>query len=150
MNQSIDQVARTKLAELARQLAVGHITNDEFEDAVSSGAEEALNEILYLGLWPLYSDLSEHKLVADHKLTSEGRAWVARIVLFLRSGLPYRWPRVPGVVSLLSVFTLGWLARSWRRKHAFGGEEAAWPFFTNTEYEQALSCPVYLSGRHVA
>ena len=154
MNQGdVDPGARTKLAELARQLTVGHITNDQFEDRLPKSAEVALHEILFCGLWPLYDDFHEHRLVAKHKLTAEGRVWVARIVLFLRSGLPYRWPRVTGAgaipIALLSLVTLGWFGRFWRRRLARAGEEAVWPFFSQAEYEQALAAPVYLSGHHV-
>lgn len=147
----VDSEARLKFAELARQLAVGHISNDQFEDALPQSAEKALNDIWFGGLWPLYDDFYEHKLVEKHKLTPEGREWVARIVLFLRSGLPYRWPRRTGLVSvpvgLASLVTLGWFGRFWNRRT--GGDEAVWPFFARDEYENAKKSPVYLAG-HVA
>ena len=150
-NIDVDPVARTQLAELARQLAVGRICNDQFEGALPQSTEKALHDIWFSGLWPLYDDFYEHKLIEKHKLTKEGREWVARIVLFLRSGLPYRWPRNTGIrslpVGLLSLVTLGWFGRFWRRRT--GGEEAVWPFFTRNEYENAKSSPVYFGG-HVA
>ncbi|MDE0855969.1 MAG: hypothetical protein OSA97_16265, partial [Nevskia sp.] len=143
-----DPVARTKLAEIARQLAVGHISNDQFESALPRSAEKALHDVWYYGLWPLYDDLYEHKLVGKHKLTPEGRVWVARIVLFLRSGLPYRWPRYTGFsylpVCLISLITFGWFGRFWRRRT--GGEETVWPFFSQSEFEQAKKSPVYFGG----
>ena len=143
-----DSIARIKLAELARQLAVGHISNDQLEDALPRSAEKALHDVWYDGLWPLYDDFYEHKLVGKHKLTAEGREWVARIVLFLRSGMPYRWPSSTGFsslpVGLISLITLGWFGRFWRRRT--GGEEAVWPFFSYEEYEQAKKSPVYFSG----
>lgn len=143
-----DSAARTRLAELARQLAVGHISNDQLEDALPRSAEKALHDIWFNGLWPLYDDFREHKLVGKHKLTPEGREWVARIVLFLRSGMPYRWPRSTGFLSLpidlISLITLGWFGRFWRRRT--GGEEAVWPFFSHDEYAQAKKSPVYFDG----
>lgn len=149
----IDPAARKKLAELARQLAVGHITNDQFEDSLPPSAEAALHDIFCCGLWPLYDDFREYRLVEKHKLTTEGRAWVARIVLFLRSGQPYRWSRLTGIraipIWVLSLVTLGWFGRYWRRKIARKGDESVWPFFSQLEYQQALGAPVYLSGNVV-
>lgn len=143
-----DSVARTRLAELARQLAVGHISNFQLEDALPRSAEKALHDVWYFGLWPLYDDLHEHKLVREHKLTAEGRDWVARIVLFLRSGMPYRWPRSTGLsslpIGLISLLTLGWFGRFWRCRT--GGEQAVWPFFSHDEFEQAKRSPVYFGG----
>ena len=112
MNAVIDDEARKHLARLARRLASGSITNEEFENRQRQSKEPALHDIYFYGLWPLYDDFVEHKLVGRWALTREGRAWVARIVLFLHSGLPYRYPRVTGLsqvpVMLLSLVTLGW------------------------------------------
>jgi len=147
----IDLVARTRLAELARQLATGHITNDQFEGRLPQSRETALQEIFYCGLWPLYSDFREYRLVKKHRLTPEDLAWVSRIVLFLRSGFPYRWPSTtsPVPVALLSLATLGWYGRRWRKNLAPDGDKAVWPFFSQSEYEQALASPVYLRGHDV-
>ena len=83
-------------------------------------------------------------------LSREGRTWVARIVLFLRSGLPYRYPRVTGFaqvpVLLLSLVTLGWFGRFLRRRLWRGGDESIWPFYSRSEYETALQHPVFLNG----
>jgi hypothetical protein len=146
---NVDSLARIKLAELARQLAVGHISNDDFEDSLPSSAEKALHDIWFCGLWPLYDDFHEHKLIDQYKLTPEGKEWVARIVLFLRSGLPYRWPRRTGwrflPVGILSLASFGLFGRFWRRRT--GGEEAVWPFFSRAEYEHTKRSPIYLNGR---
>ena len=94
----IDHLARKKMAELSRQLANGQITNFQFEDAILRSKEVGLNSVFYNGLWPLYDDLREHKLRDNNSLTKEGREWVARIILFLRSGNPYRYPHFSGIL----------------------------------------------------
>jgi hypothetical protein len=86
----VDPIARRRLAELSRHFAVGHLSNDQLEDALPASAEAALRDIWFCGLWPLYDDFYEHRLVDKHKLTPEGREHVARVVIFLRSSQPYR------------------------------------------------------------
>ena len=150
MNAVIDNEARKHLAALARRLAAGGITNDQFEDRQRSSKEPALHDIYFYGLWPLYDDFVEHKLVGRWALTREGRTWVTRIVLFLHSGLPYRYPRVTGLsqipVMLLSFITLGWFGRYWRRRQWHSGDDSVWPFFNRGDYEAALQNPPFLSG----
>lgn len=150
----IDRLARTKMAELSRQLAIGRITNYQFEEALLRNKEVGLHEVFFNGLWPLYDDLQEHKLSDKRALTKEGREWVARIILFLKSGQPYRYPRTTGIrllpvllpVMLFSMLTLGWFGRKWRRMLWRKGDESVWPFFSVEEYQQALNRPTYLHG----
>ncbi|MDS4039548.1 MAG: hypothetical protein RKP20_00005 [Candidatus Competibacter sp.] len=150
MEAMIDHEGRKRLAELTRRLAVGRITNEEFESQRPNSKEIALFEVYFYGLWPLYDDFVEHKLIGRWALTPEGRAWVARIVLFLRSGLPYCYPRLTGLaqlpVLLCSLATLGWVGRLWRRRQWKDGDESVWPFFSRSEYDEARRNPVYLSG----
>ena len=142
------------MAELGRHLAAGRITNDAFEDAWPRGQERELYEVFHSGFWPLYSDFEEHTLTGRFALAPETRHVVARVILFLRAGQPYRWPPVTGLrqlsVMFLSLLTLGWHGRYWLRQQWRFGDESVWPFFTRTEYEQALSQPVYLRGNHAA
>jgi hypothetical protein len=151
MNAVVDSNARRSLAELARHLASGRITNDDFEDRRPSSSEPALHDIYFYGLWPLYDDLVTHRLVGARALTREGRAWVARIVLFLRSAEPYRYPRPSRLtaipVLLLSLVTMGWFGRVWLRHQWRHGDQSVWPFYSREEYERALANPVYLNGR---
>lgn len=150
MSTLIDHGARKHLAALARRLAAGAITNDQFEDECPDSKESAVHDIYFYGLWPLYDDFVEHKLVGKWALSREGRTWVARIVLFLHSGLPYRYPRVTGFaqvpVMLLSLATLGWFGRFWRRRLWRGADESVWPFYSRSEYEAALQNPVFMRG----
>lgn len=150
MNEDIDISARRHLAALARRLASGAITNDQFEDERHSSKEAAIHDIYFFGLWPLYDDFFEHKLVGKWALTPEGRTWVARIILFLHSDSPYRYPRTTGIalipISVLSLVTLGWFGRFWRKRLWRGGDESVWPFFSIAEYNAALRHPPFLNG----
>lgn len=85
---------RCRLAERLRQLASGRLTNDEFEDTLpyGGGADAAAWE-LYHFAWMCYDDLYEHRLRGRHRLSPQQRQVFARCVLFLRSGLPYEWPK---------------------------------------------------------
>jgi hypothetical protein len=150
----IDTIARRRMAELARHLAAGLISNDEFEDARPDSSEKGLYDVYFCGLWPLYDDLFTHKLRGEHALTPEGKKWVARIILFLRSDVPYRYPPVTGLRALaelpLSLITLGWFGRVLTRHRRRHGEQSVWPFYSKHEYERALRRPIYLSRREVA
>lgn len=150
MNASIDDGARKQLALLARRLASGRVTNDDFEDALPSFREAALHDIYFYGLWPLYDDFIQHKLVGRWALTKDGKVFVARIVLFLHSDLPYRYQRITGVAAipfmLLSMLTFGWFGRVWRRRQWANGDESVWPFFSRSEFEAVCQRPVFLSG----
>ncbi|SRR5579871_202847 len=151
MNTAIDVDARRDLAEAARHLATGRITNRDFESRLPTSSERELHEIIFYGLWPLYDDFLTHRLTGRRALTTEGRAFVARIILFLRSGEPYRFPRSTGLgqipVLLLSILSFGWFGRFWRRYRWRYGDQETWPFFSRGDYDRALRHPVYFRTR---
>jgi hypothetical protein len=96
-------------------------------------------------------DFITHRLTGKWALSPDSRAWVARIILFLRSGQAYRYPPLTGFralpVLLVSLVTLGWFGRFWVRHKWSLGDQAVWPFFSRADYEQALAHPVYLNRR---
>ena len=146
----IDMHSRARSAELLRHLAAGLITNDHYEDRQPSSSDPAIYQIFYHVGWPLYSDLYEHRLVGKEALTQEVKHGVARVILFLRSGLRYEWPPLTGVKELgwgvLSLLTLGWIGRrryaAWKRL----GDHDVWPFLRRADFEQARRTHVYLVG----
>ncbi len=146
----IDSRARSKLAEAARALVAGRITNDQFEDRVPRSDDPAIREIFAKGFWRLYGDLTEHRLVDAERLGPEKRAFAARCILFLKSGHPYGWPvhsRL-GVfgLGLLNLLTLGLFGRVIQRRLLASGNAEVWPFRTDSEYNAALGSPPYLHG----
>lgn len=147
---SPDDSIRKQMAEIARHFAAGLLTNDAFEDAWGHISKGALYDVFYWGFWPFSCDLEKHTLTGRFALTPQARRQVARTILFLRSGFPYRWPRITGPhllpVMCLSLITLGWYGRHWQRKRWAGGDESVWPFFNRVDYEHALAHPVYLRG----
>ena len=149
---AVDSAARKEYAALLRHLAAGLITNREFEMRSPYWREIGLHELDW-AVWPLYDDFHEHKLTCDYQVTPEGRKFIARMILFLRSDLPYRWPRETGIsqlpITLLSLLTLGWFRRWWRSRRAPDGDNSVWPFYTRAEYDEALTRPPYLHGAQV-
>src|SRR5271170_4935429 len=98
-----DKSARTKFAELIRQLAAGLITNDQFEDRLPQNVDHAIHEVYFNGVWGLYSDLYEYRLVGKHSVPKEARRVLGRFILFLKSDLEYKWPRQRWWEFLLSL-----------------------------------------------
>ena len=149
---AVDPVTRKEYAALLRHLAVGLITNREFEMRTPDWHDTALDEINWAML-PLYGDDYEHKLAGEYRLGRDSRQSVARTILFLRSDMRYRWPRqtgcAQGAALVLSLLTLGRFGRWWWRHRAPDGDESVWPFYTRAEYEQALRNPPYLRGAQV-
>jgi len=148
-----DRAERTRYSELARQLATGRISNFEFEDRLPRLEGRTLREVHEAGLWCVYDDFHEHKLSGEWKLSRKQRQGVARIILFLKSGAEYRWPRRTGVEGALSVLlamlTLGLSVLTQRIYLRSKGNTEVWPFLTRSEYEAALSQPVYFAGNAV-
>jgi hypothetical protein len=107
----IDIERRKKLAYHLRQLSVGLISNEEFEerimDDVTYGylpeqyyrAKEAENDdsvirpILEFS-WCLYNDTYNHRLKGNHKLSDTQISEIARWILFLHSDYEYDWTYV--------------------------------------------------------
>ena len=140
----IDETARRRLAEAARALVVGRITNDEFEARVPESNDPAVMELYSKGFWLLYGDLSEHKLVGKRRLDPAAREFAARCIIFLKSGQEYSWPVEKGCVSLLKlalgVLSLGiipWLLRDEEAQPEF------WPFKSKAALQDALENPRY-------
>ena len=106
----VDTNRRKRLAYHLRQLSVGRITNDAYEEAVMDDisfgklpehyyrAKEAqfddpiIRPMLELS-WCLYGD-SNQKLIGRHKLNDEQLKDIARFILFLHSDLEYEWPYI--------------------------------------------------------
>jgi hypothetical protein len=147
----IDREARNQAVMLLRRLVAGRVTNDEFEDAQpASRVDPAIDEVFYLGVWGLYSDLSEHRLVGRHRLPREARREVARFILFLKSGLDYGWPRRKLWEELLwlaaGLLTLGLAGRFYWSRLRRRGDVEVWPFLRREDFERAFRHPCYFAG----
>jgi hypothetical protein len=136
----VDQARRKKLVFHLRQLSVGIISNDQFEnsimDEITSGwlpeqyyrSEYAKSDdpivIPMLELcWGLYDDTRKHKLINSDRLPDESLKTIARCILFLRSDKSYEWPRFDtGSYSykfsfkdfIFAIFTFGYTFRKKR------------------------------------
>lgn len=85
------QADRNRMAELLRQLASGRITNAKYEDRLPSLDRDTWP--IFQAAWGCYDDFHEHRLKGAYRPSRAQRQILARCVLFLRSGLPYEWPR---------------------------------------------------------
>jgi hypothetical protein len=141
----IDKERRKKLALHLRQLSVGLISNDEFEEAVmedvsdswlpeqyhrsklakSENEDPIIKPMLEL-CWGLYDDTRNHRLVKSDKLSIDALKIVVRCILFLHSDKEYEWPyfntnnpllRFSLEDLILSVITLGHQYRNKREEH---------------------------------
>jgi hypothetical protein len=146
----IDRQARSRFAEAIRALVAGRISNDEFDSRMPTLAtgDAAVVAIHEAGVWPLYSDLHEHRLVGKYALSPQDKSTLARSILFLRTDLPYEWPRLGAVRSialgLANVITFGKARQKYiERMHAHGCV-VAWPFRRQADLDAARRGSGYL------
>ncbi len=142
----IDRESRNKFCELIRSLTAGLITNDEFEDRLSliDFEDKAIWGVFHYGAWSLYSDLKEYKLEGNEALRPEERAYVTKLVLFLKSDYEYEWPDATRKKSVLYRFTFGMFGEIAPDPWLNVGEEKYWPFLNKKQYEHAKSNYGYL------
>lgn len=141
----IDKQRRKNLAFHLRQLSVGVISNDDFEEAVMEDVSDGwLPEQYYRSklrkkgnddpiirpmlelCWGLYDDTRNHKLVKSDALAKPALKIVSRCILFLHSDREYEWPYFNTNNPLLrfslkdlifSVLSLGHHYRDKREEH---------------------------------
>jgi hypothetical protein len=176
----IDIERRKKLAEHLRHFATGQISNDGFEGAVvdnvtygwlpeqyyrskESKVDDPVIRPIVEYAWCLYSDLENHKLVNQFKLTEFQEKEIARLILFLHSGQDYTWDYVDITSPLLrfsfkeimqSIVTFGQYYRDQkltREKQIEDmkkkGDFEYWPFKTKELYQDQLKRQPFLIGR---
>ncbi len=162
------QADRNRMAELLRQLASGRITNDQFEDSLPARMADAEWAVFHAA-WCCFDDFHEHRLRGAHRLTPLERQLFARCVLFLRSGIPYEWPKnlehrvgvdptadkeesVPCRRSLSAHIAKLFTHRrcdddSNDMKAKFRMiDDRIWPFYRRADLNAALQNPPYLAG----
>jgi hypothetical protein len=167
---------RNLFAQRLRALATGRITNDDFEEEMLAifTHDFTLEQVFWAGAWTLYSDNRCYKLTGSDALSRTEKRAVARWILFLKSGLPYSWPRYPQIsgwlawllfllpiplayywhvwpLTIAGLFLICLIDRIFVRfkSRAFrkSGEIEFWPFISKADYNQALRHPPYLAGR---
>lgn len=135
----IDQHARDIAAEALREFMEGSISNEDYERRYPRSKDDpALGEI-WAQVWFFYSDLKTHKLISKHALTDEGRAFIERCVLFLKSDAEFEWPRqkIRLWYGILWLVGLGRTVRRWREEEMNSiGDKDVWPFLKKAQYEQ--------------
>jgi hypothetical protein len=132
----INRTTRDVAADAIREFMDGRITNREYERRYPrSKADPALREI-YIQLWFLYSDISEHTMTGKHSLSEESRRAIERCILFLRSDFEYRWSpsKLRLANAVIRILGLGRIVNLRETKEA--GETEVWPFFSQAEYQE--------------
>ena len=145
----VDRNARDNLAKRLRQLASGAVTNFAFEKRAVNSKDKAVHEIEWVLAWPTYDDFHEHRLEGKWKLPATARREFARAVVFLKTDLPYRWPRQSvilwvwrGLKNLMSS-----PPRSSRDMTIESGDSSVWPFWSVSDFRDSLKNPPYLRGK---
>lgn len=143
----IDIPARQTLAQAARALVAGRITNDQFEGRLPDSSDPAIRAIYSAVFWHFYSDLFEHKLVQQHRLGPDARRTAVRCIAFLKSDQAYVWCAHRGWSSLARLVAgLLTLGIAW----CFVQDEtpSCWPFASDAHLKRAIERAVYLRGVH--
>jgi hypothetical protein len=159
----VDRIRRDQLAQLLRQFVDGRTTNREYEDHANtiacdrkrrSNDDPAIMAVCTKAYF-LYDDIRTHRMTGRWKLRPEHRTEVARWIVFLHSDFEYRWPvsnfvRAGTLGCLVMIATLGLAGLFWKGvlpQMKSEGDEEVWPFFTRSDYEQALMHPRLLAGQ---
>lgn len=144
----VERHSRDLAAQALMDFMLGLISNREYERRFPRSEHDAALWSIYSQVWFYYSDTLEHTLAGKHALTDEGRAFIERCLLFLKSDLEFKWP--PSKLHIwYPFFRLIGLARIVNRKiekEMTAGDTRVWPFLNRTEYEQSLG----KTGRWVA
>jgi hypothetical protein len=138
-----DRDSRDRLIGAIRALLSGQITLAEFEGRVPArSSDPAIRAMLSESAWQLFT--GKH----NESLADRDRGTVSRWVLFLKTDKPYEWPslsrRQQVAHALVSVLTLGLIAKPFRRRIAGQGDIAVWPFLRRVDYDAAMRSPATL------
>lgn len=150
----IDPESRSKLAQALRHYASGLITNWQLDD-VEGKRDDAGVEAIKGMAWLYYDDNHKHFASGKHALTREEKREFCRWILFLHSGLEYKWPDFNfysgGEDPILNFLTFGKYNRHQNRKmeeewaaFAACGDFSVWPFSTKEEFDSANRRPPFL------
>lgn len=134
----IDRHARDAAADTLREFMEGSISNREYERRFPRSKDDPALWGIYSNIWFCYSDTSEHTLSGKHALTDEGRAFIKRCLLFLKSDLEFRWPptKLRLWYPLLRLIGLGRLVNRHVEKEMSVGDVEVWPFLKKAQYEE--------------
>lgn len=140
----IDRKSRDKLAESIRFFAAGQITNDEFENSIPESDDEAIARIFHEGVWFLYDDLKEYKLIGKDQLSKADKSIIARWVLFLKTDFEYQWPSLGFKKWFINKITFGLVGQSELELCKEAGNLEVWPFLHGEQLQEAKQGYGYL------
>ena len=129
----IDRVARDTLAGHLQHLASGRISRAEYvgrADTLLRSTDQCVRPIVDSVYWA-YGNYGPWRYAGKHRLASNLRRELGRLILFLRSDLEYEWPAQPRWWSGRSTW------KTWRAQ----GDHAVWPFITVRDLKWAVQKP---------
>jgi hypothetical protein len=144
----IDRDARDIAAEVLRSFMEGSISNVEYERRYPRSKDDLALWEIHFQVWFFYSDIRTHKLTGKYALNVEGRAFLERCIVFLKSNAQFEWPRQkfrPWRV-ILRVLGLGRTVKRWEQQEMSIGDQDVWPFINKADYEEAASAGGRIGG----
>lgn len=161
----VDRAARDEFAELLRHFGAGLIKWQRFEDQackiIDRTRDLGVMQVFWDGAFNLYSDvLWSYRLRGRNRLDKAGRRFVATMILFLHTDLPYEWPDEEDWWLQRSgrEGCLGWFARmcgcrlpgppvmSEKLRDSMHIFQAVWPFRRFEDFDGARRHPELLAG----
>lgn len=146
---------------IAEEISFGYLP-EQYYRAKEAKQDDAIIQPMLEFCWNLYSDLENHKLQGKYKLDDEQLNRIAKYILFLHSDYEYEWTDISFVNPLiqfsckdflLTIITLGKHYRDIvkEQKETFysmdnGGDLEYWPFFSKSQFDNALQNPPFLTG----
>jgi len=134
----IDRHTRNIAGEALRDFMEGRISNQEYERRYPKSKDDPALWEIYVQVWFSYSDLKQHTLTGKHALNDEGRAFLERCILFLKSDAEFEWPRQKfrpwyGILRLLG---FGRTLKRQEEAEMSIGDKEVWPFLRKAQYQQ--------------
>lgn len=108
----VDVKRRKLLARHLRHLAIGQITNDDYEELVARDvsygwlpeqyhrskeyqSDDPVIPLILAISWGLYNDTHQHNLKGEYAITAFATKEVARFILFLNTDAEHEWKPIP-------------------------------------------------------
>mgnify|MGYP000498263186 CR=1 FL=1 len=128
----VDRDNRKFFIQLLRELSMGIISNDDFEDLLPESDDLAIEGIAMHGTWLYYTDMQIENKAFEEAQKQEIRYWI----LFLESDLEYTWPEVSVGQRLLYWISFGRFGMSLKNTWESHGDIDTWPFLSKADLEK--------------
>ena len=134
----VDRQARDIAADSLRAFVKGSISNEEYERRYPKSKDDPALWEIYVQVWFFYSDLRAHTLTGKYAVNDEGRAFLERCILFLKSNVEFQWPRQKfrPWYGILRLFGFGPTLKRREKEEMSIGDTGVWPFLKKAQYQE--------------